>query len=142
MRTGVTLRVSNGGDIGTNGGGFGDLYVEVHVKEHKIFKRSGDDLLIDAPITYPQAVLGGSIKVPTIEGKEIEVTIPKGTQFGSVIKVQGNGMPRLGKKGFGDLLVNVKIEVIKKPTARQKELLEELAKETGGKKSFLKELFS
>lgn len=142
VRTGVTLRVSNGGDIGTNGGGFGDLYVEVHVKEHKIFKRSGDDLLIDAPITYPQAVLGGSIKVPTIEGKEIEVTIPKGTQFGSVIKVQGNGMPRLGKKGFGDLLVNVKIEVIKKPTARQKELLEELAKETGGKKSFLKELFS
>lgn len=142
VRTGVTLRVSNGGDIGTNGGGFGDLYVEVHVKEHKIFKRAGDDLLIDAPITYPQAVLGGSIKVPTIEGKEIEVTIPKGTQFGSVIKVQGNGMPRLGKKGFGDLLVNVKIEVIKKPTARQKELLEELAKETGGKKSFLKELFS
>ena len=141
-RNGVTLRVSNGGDIGTNGGGFGDLYVEVHVQEHKLFKRQGDDLLIDAPIAYPQAVLGGSIKVPTIEGKEIEVTIPKGTQFGSVIKVQGNGMPRLGKKGFGDLLVNVKIEVIKKPTARQKELLEELAKETGGKKSFLKELFS
>lgn len=57
-------------------------------------------MLIDAPITYPQAVLGGSIKVPTIEGKEIEVTIPKGTQFGSVIKVQGNGMPRLGKRAL------------------------------------------
>ena len=141
VRTGITLRVSNGGDIGTNGGGFGDLYVEVHVKEHKIFKRESDDLIIEAPITYPQAVLGGTIKVPTIEGKEIEVTIPKGTQFGEVLKVQGNGMPRLGKKGFGDLLVVVKIEVIKKPTAKQKELLEALAQETGGKKSFFKELF-
>ena len=142
VRSGVTLRVSNGGDIGTNGGGFGDLYVEVHVKEHKIFRREGDDLVLDASITYPQAVLGGSIKVPTIEGKEIEVEIPKGTQFGEVLKMQGNGMPKLGKKGFGDLLINVKIEVPKKPTARQKELLEELAKETGGKKSFFKELFS
>ncbi len=141
VRNGVTLRVSNGGDIGTNGGGFGDLYVEVHVKEHKIFQRAGDDLVLDATISYPQAVLGGSIKVPTIEGKEIEVEIPKGTQFGEVLKVQGNGMPKLGKKGFGDLLVNVKIEVPKRPTARQKELLEELAKETGGKKSFFKELF-
>ncbi len=141
VRSGITLRVSNGGDIGTNGGGFGDLYVEVHVQDHKIFRREGDDLVLDAQITYPQAVLGGSIKVPTIEGKEVELEIPKGTQFGSVLKVQGNGMPHLGKKGFGDLLVNVKIEVPKKPTARQKELLEELAKETGGKKSFFKELF-
>ena len=142
VRTGITLRVANGGNIGVNGGGFGDLYVEVRVKEHKIFRREGDDLLIDASISYPQAVLGGSIKVPTIEGKELEVTIPKGTQSGQVLKMQGNGMPRLGKKGFGDLLVNVKIEVIKKPTARQKELLEALAKETGGKKSFFQELFS
>ena len=142
VRSGVTLRVSNGGDIGTNGGGFGDLYVEIHVKDHKIFRREGDDLILDALITYPQAVLGGSIKVPTIEGKEIELEIPKATQFGEVLKIQGNGMPKLGKKGFGDLLVNVKIEVLKKPTARQKELLEELAKETGGKKSFFKELFS
>ena len=141
VRTGITLRVSNGGDIGQNGGGFGDLYVEVHVKDHKIFQRAGDDLVLDATISYPQAVLGGSIKVPTIEGKEIEVEIPKGTQFGEVLKVQGNGMPKLGKKGFGDLLVNVKIEVPKKISARQKELLEELAKETGGKKSFFKELF-
>lgn len=141
VRTGVTLRVNNGGDIGTNGGGYGDLYVEVHVKDHKIFKRNGDNLVIDAQITYPQAVLGGSIKVPTIEGKEVEVNIPKGTQFGEVLKMQGCGMPRLGKKGFGDLLVNVKIEVPKRPTARQKELLEELAKETGGKKSFFEKLF-
>ena len=141
VRTGITLRVSNGGDIGENGGGFGDLSVEVHVKEHKIFRRDGDNLVITAPISYPQAVLGGTIKVPTIEGKEMEVTIPKGTQFGEVLKVQGNGMPRFGKKGFGDLLVQVQIEVLKKPTAKQKELLEALAAETGGKKSFLSELF-
>lgn len=141
VRTGVTLRVNNGGDIGINGGGYGDLYVEMHVQEHKIFKRDGDNLVIDATITYPQAVLGGSIKVPTIEGKELEVTIPKGTQFGEVLKMQGCGMPKLNKKGFGDLLINVKIEVLKRPTARQKELLEELAKETGGKKSFFEKLF-
>ena len=141
VRSGITLRISNGGDIGQNGGGYGDLYVEVHVKNHKIFEREGDDLILDGRITYPQAVLGGSIKVPTIEGKEIEVTIPKGTQFGEVLKMQGCGMPKLGKKGFGDLLVRVQIEVPKKPTARQKELLEELAKETGGKKSFFEKLF-
>ena len=141
VRSGVTLRVSNGGDIGQNGGGYGDLYVEIHVKDHKIFAREGDHLVLDATITYPQAVLGGSIKVPTIEGKEVEVTIPKGTQFGEVLKMQGCGMPKLGKKGFGDLLIQVKIEVPKKPTARQKELLEELAKETGGKKSFFEKLF-
>ncbi|MBR4591677.1 MAG: J domain-containing protein, partial [Elusimicrobiaceae bacterium] len=141
VRSGITLRFSNGGHIGTNGGGFGDLYIEVHVKEHSIFRREGDNLVLDAPITYPQAVLGGSIKVPTIEGKEVELEIPKGTQFGAVLKMQGNGMPKLGKSGFGDLLVNVKIEVPKKPTARQKELLEELAKETGGKKSFFRSLF-
>ena len=141
MRSGVTLRVANGGDIGQNGGGYGDLYVEIHVQEHKVFARSADDLVLDASISYPQAVLGGSIKVPTIEGKEVEVTIPKGTQFGDVLTMQGCGMPRLGKKGFGDLLINVKIEVPKKPTARQKELLEELAKETGGKKSFFAKLF-
>ncbi|WP_458401988.1 molecular chaperone DnaJ [Candidatus Avelusimicrobium sp.] len=141
VRTGVTLRVSNGGDIGTNGGGYGDLYVEMHVQEHKIFKREGDHLSIDATITYPQAVLGGSIKVPTIEGKEVDVDIPKGTQFGEVLKMQGCGMPKLGKKGFGDLLIHVKIDVPKKPTARQKELLEELAKETGGKKSLFEKLF-
>lgn len=141
VRTGVTLRVSNGGDIGVNGGGYGDLYVEMRVKEHKIFKRDGDDLVIDAKITYPQAVLGGSVKAPTIEGKELEVDIPKGTQFGEVLKMQGCGMPRLGKKGFGDLLVNIKIDVPKRTTARQKELLEELAKETGGKKSLFEKLF-
>ncbi len=141
VRSGITLRVSNGGDIGSNGGGYGDLYVEVHVKEHKIFRREGDHLALEAKITYPQAVLGGSVKVPTIEGKEIDVEIPKGTQFGEVLKMQGCGMPKLGKKGFGDLLVNVKIDVPKRPTARQKELLEELAKETGGKKSLFDKLF-
>lgn len=141
VRTGVTLRVSNGGDIGVHGGGYGDLYVEIHVKEHKIFRREGDDLALDAHITYPQAVLGGSVKVPTIEGKEVEVNIPKGTQFGEVLKMQGCGMPRLGKKGFGDLLLNVKIDVPKKPTARQKELLEALAEEMGGKKSLFAKLF-
>lgn len=141
VRNGVTLRVSNGGDIGSNGGGYGDLYVEMHVKKHPVFERDGDDLLLSATISYPQAVLGGSLKVPTIEGKEVELTIPKGTQFGEVLKMQGCGMPRLGKKGFGDLCVQVKIDVPKKPTARQKELLEELAKETGGKKSLFEKLF-
>lgn len=141
VRSGVTLRVSNGGDIGQNGGGYGDLYVEIQVKKHKIFERDGDDLCLDATITFPQAVLGGSIKVPTIDGKEREVKIPKGTQFGEVLVMQGCGMPKLGKKGFGDLRIRVNIDVPKKPTARQKELLEALAEETGGKKSFFEKLF-
>ena len=141
VRSGITLRISNGGDIGQNGGGYGDLYVEIHVRDHKVFMREGDNLLLDAKISYPQAVLGGSIKVPTIEGKEVEVNIPKGTQFGEVLKMQGCGMPKLGKKGFGDLLIRVQIDVPKKPTARQKELLEQLAEETGGQKSFFEKLF-
>ena len=69
------------------------------------------------------------------------MNIPKGTQFGDVLKMQGCGMPRLGKKGFGDLRINVQIDVPKKVSARQKELLEQLAEETGGKKSFFEKLF-
>ena len=139
---GMQLSVSGKGNAARHGGVPGDLLVLIEEEPDKELVRDGNDLIYNLNLTIPQAVLGGSIKVPTVEGKELEVDIPKGTQFGEVLKMQGNGMPRLGKKGFGDLLVNVKIEVIKKPTAKQKELLEQLAKETGGKKSFFQELFS
>ncbi|MGB2579906.1 molecular chaperone DnaJ [Elusimicrobium simillimum] len=141
IRTGMTLRVSNGGDIGTKGGGYGDLYIEVHVKKHKVFSREGDDLVLEVPLPFTTAALGGKIKVPNILKEEQELTITKGTQYGTVYTVKGQGMPHIGKRGFGDLKVVTLIEVPKKLSKKQKELLEELDKEAGPKESFLEKLF-
>ncbi|WP_424246018.1 DnaJ-class molecular chaperone [Elusimicrobium posterum] len=142
IATGMTLRVSNGGDLGNNGGGYGDLFIEIHVKKHKVFQRDGDNLLIDMPISFATAALGAQIKVPNILKEELDLTITKGTQYGAVFPVKGQGMPKIGKKGFGDLLVNVKIEVPKKLNQRQKELLEEFEKESEQtNKSFFEKVF-
>ena len=129
IKEGSVLRVANGGDIGTNDGGYGDLYLQVSVKPHKIFERDGDDLILNTEISYPQAVLGGEIKVQNLMKEELTVQIPKGSTDGSVILLDGQGMPDLGranKKGAMRVVLNIKVP--KKVTPRQKELLEELAK--------------
>ena len=129
IKEGSILRVANGGDIGTNDGGYGDLYLQVNVKPHKIFERDGADLILNSEISYPQAVLGGEIKVQNLMKEELTVEIPKGVTDGSVITLDGQGMPvleRANKKGAMRVVVNIKVP--KKVTPRQKELLEELAK--------------
>jgi len=141
IRTGMTLRVAGAGDLGVKGGGRGDLYIEVHVKEHKIFRRDEDDLILEVPVSYATAALGGKIKAPNILKESVEITVGKGTQYGEIIKISGAGMPRLGKRGFGDMKVVVLIEVPKNLTSKQRELLEAFEKENSGNESFFDKLF-
>jgi len=125
---GYNLRLSGEGEPGTRGGPSGDLYVVVHVKPHKIFKRKGDDLLCEAHISFPQAALGTKISVPTLDG-EAKLKIPAGTQTGTLFRLRGRGAPHLHGWGRGDQLVRVIVKTPTNLTRHQKELLAELAKE-------------
>ncbi len=111
--TGSKLVVEGKGHAGRFGGPPGNLYIQVKVKPHKVFQRKGDDLYVDVNLTYPEAVLGTEIEVPTISGDKVKVKIPPGTQHGELIKVSGYGMPRLKGGGKGDMYVRANIEVPK-----------------------------
>ena len=116
-------------DISPDGAGVrGDLHVLVRVRDHKLFEREGDALLLDLPITYTQAALGAEFDIPTLDS-EATVKIPSGTQFGTTIRVAGEGLPNLRTGKRGDLIAVVKVVVPKKVSGREKELLRELAKE-------------
>ena len=108
----------------------GDLYVLVHVILNELFTRDDDNLHYVLIISYPQAVLGAEVQVPTLEGPTV-LRIPAGTQAGEVMRLRGKGMPRFRGYGRGDLLVRVGISVPEKITDRQRELLEQLANESG-----------
>lgn len=124
--TGARLRVSGEGDAGERGGGPGDLYVLVHVGDHEFFERRGDDLYCHIPVSFAQAALGAQIRVPTLEDEETLKVTP-GTQSGSVFRVRGAGMPRTDGRGRGDLYVNVNVEVPRKLTREQREIISKLA---------------
>ncbi|MBT3297467.1 molecular chaperone DnaJ [archaeon] len=139
VENGMKLRVPNEGEAGMNSGPNGDLYVIVYVKEHKYFERSSQDLKITVPISFTTATLGGEIEVPTITGKA-KLKIPSGTQSETVFKMRDKGLPFLRFSGTGDQLVKVRIEVPKKLTKKQKELIEKLG-EKEPSKSFFKKVF-
>jgi len=128
--TGVRLKVSGEGEGGSHGGPPGDLYVVINVKPHPFFKRKGNDLHCEVPLSFVQAVFGAEIDVPTIDG-HARINIPPGTPSGRVFHLKGKGVPRLGGYGRGDQYVTVYIDVPKKLTARQKELLKEFAEISG-----------
>jgi molecular chaperone DnaJ len=127
IATGQRLRLQTEGEHGSAGGPPGDLYVVVHVQDHPFFHREGDDLYYELPIGYPTMALGGTVKIPTLNGRE-ELHIPAGTQPGARFKVRGKGMPNVSGRGHGDLHVVATVAVPKKLTREQKILLEELAK--------------
>jgi molecular chaperone DnaJ len=126
IATGQQLRLSGEGEHGAAGGPPGDLYVVVHVQEHPFFHREGDDLFCELPIHFPTLALGGSVKVPTLGGRE-DLTVPSGTQPGARFKLRGKGMPNVSGRGHGDLHVIARVAVPKKLTKEQKQLLEQLA---------------
>ena len=105
----------------------GDLYCDIHVTPHPVFKRQGNDVLCEVPITFAQAALGCTIDVPTLTGRVIQVKIPKGTQNSEVVPIRGEGFPNVHGYGRGNLLVQVIAEVPTKMTSRQEELLREFA---------------
>lgn len=130
---GLVLRYSGAGEVGIKGGSPGDLHVVVHVKPHKIFQRRDDDLICEVNIAFTQAVLGAEIDIPVIGGSD-KLTIPPGTQSGKVFVLKGKGVPHLrGRRGNGDLLVKVNVEVPTKLSEKEESLIRELAKIRGEK---------
>jgi molecular chaperone DnaJ len=127
IATGQRLRLQSEGEHGSSGGPPGDLYVVVHVQEHNFFHRDGDDLYCEMPISFPTLALGGSVRVPTLNGRE-ELHIPAATQPGSRFRLRGKGMPNVSGRGHGDLHVIARAAIPKKLTKDQKRLIEELAK--------------
>ena len=125
VETGSRLRVGGKGESGLRGGPHGDLYVILHVREHDIFERHGDDLACTVPITPTQAALGGDIEVPTPEGYA-RIRIPPGTPAGKIFRVREKGMPSI-HGGCGDLHVRVEIEVPQGLSSRQRQALEDFA---------------
>lgn len=127
--TGVRLRLQGEGDAGRFGGPPGDLYVFIAVKPHEMFVRDGADLHCELSVGFPTACLGGDAKVPRLIEGDVNVKIPAGMQPGDVIRIEGAGLPRLGGRGIGDLLVHLTISVPKKLSDSQIEVLEQLAEE-------------
>jgi len=125
---GYQLRLRGEGEMAPNGGEAGDLYVLVHITQHELFMREGDDLWHVLMLSYPQAALGTEVSVPTLDGTTT-VQIRPGTQAGETIRLKGKGMPRFRGYGKGDLLVRVGISVPEKLTSKQRALLEQLAEE-------------
>jgi molecular chaperone DnaJ len=120
----MQLRVPGKGNAGSPGQPPGDLLVGVLVEEHELFTRDGDDLLVQSTITYPQAVLGTKLEVPTLHGS-VTLQVPPGTQSHTTLRVRGKGTASL-RGGSGDLLVTVKVDVPSKLSKKERELIEEL----------------
>jgi len=139
--SGSRLRISNEGEIGMHGGPRGDLYIYLNVEEHPFFKRDGNDLFCEVPISFPQAALGSEIEVPTLDGTQ-KLRIPSGTPSGRIFHMKGKGIQRLGGTSKGDQIVRINVDVPKSLTPRQKELLEEFAQISGDEvsKSFMEKI--
>ena len=138
--TGNKLRSSGNGEAGTMGGEAGDLYIVVHVKDHEVFERQGDDLFCEIPIKFTLATLGGSIHVPTLQGKAA-LKIPGGTQSGTTFRLKGRGLPHLRGNAHGDQLIRVQVEVTTNLSAEQKKFLEEFARVSGDQEEPLAKSF-
>lgn len=130
VETGIRLKMMGEGGQGTKGGGNGDLYVALSVKEHLLFQREGNDVICEIPISFVQAALGAEIDVPTLEGK-VSMKVPDGTQSGRVFRLKAKGIAQLQGYGRGDQLVVIKVETPTNLNRRQRELLEEFACEGG-----------
>lgn len=123
--TGSSLRVTGEGDSGGRGGPPGDLYVIIHVADHEFFERRDNDLYCQIPVSFTQAALGAKINVPTLVGEEV-LKIPAGTQPDTVFKIRGAGIARTDGRGVGDLYVNVSVDVPRKLTKAQREIISKL----------------
>jgi len=128
--TGSRLRSAGKGEAGLRGAPAGDLYIIIHVAEHELFKREGDDLHCDVPIKFTLAALGGSIEVPTLDGRA-NLKIPAGTQSGTTFRMRGKGMPSLRSSSKGDQYVHIFVEVPTSLTGDQRKALEEFAEACG-----------
>jgi molecular chaperone DnaJ len=124
---GIQLRLTGQGEPAPRGGTPGHLYVVLHVQPHRFFKRQGNDLLLEMPINVAQAALGDEFSIPTLDGKEVPLKVPAGTQSGRIIRLRGEGVPFLREHGRGDLQVHVRVRTPADLTDDQKKLFRQLA---------------
>jgi molecular chaperone DnaJ len=127
---GTQIRLAGEGEPGINGGPKGDLYIVIHVKSHRYFRRRNNDILLDLAINVAQATLGAEVNVPTVDGDE-KIKIQPGSQPGKMIRLKGKGVPHLRRNGRGDQLVILSVEVPRSITSEQRELFEKLAETMG-----------
>ncbi|MEP6758558.1 MAG: molecular chaperone DnaJ [Actinomycetota bacterium] len=127
---GARIRLAGKGESGGAGGTAGDLFVRVHVRQHQLFGRRGDDLTVELPVTFPEAALGANVEVPTLNGP-VTLKVPAGTASGRTFRVRGKGAPKK-KGGHGDLLATVVVDVPGKLSREQKKLVEQLHAATEG----------
>jgi molecular chaperone DnaJ len=130
VEPGVTKLVAGAGNRPRSDRAPGDLEITIQVRPHPFFRRTGDDVVCQVPVTFAQAALGAEVEVPTLDGKG-KLRVPQGTQPGSVLRIKGKGIPHRANMGRGDQRVEVVIEVPTRLTVRGRELLEELARELG-----------
>ena len=126
VEDGTRIRYSSEGDTGRSGGPNGDLYVVLSIRAHDFFQRDGYNLHCVVPISFPQAALGAEIEIAGIDGA-VSVKIPEGTQSGRELRVRGRGIPFLNEKGRGDLVVKTMVQIPKKLTRAQRDLIAQLA---------------
>jgi len=148
VEDGTRIRLSGEGEAGTRGGPAGDLYVFLTVRRHALFEREGPDVHCKVPISMVQATLGGSIEVPTLDGKAARINVPAGAQSGHQFRLRAKGMPIMRSTQRGDMYIEVTVETPTNLTAKQKELLKEFEKagktspEAEGFFTKVKEMFS
>jgi molecular chaperone DnaJ len=128
VKDGTRIRLKGKGEPGVSGGPPGDLNVTTRVAPSRLFERRGDDLVVDVPVTYPEAALGATVEVPTPQGGRISLKVPPGTQDGRTLRVRGHGAPKLKGGGKGDLLARVRLAVPTRMSKAEREAIEELAK--------------
>ena len=147
---GQTIVMNGQGEPGRNGGPNGDLYIQVTVRPHKLFRREGTNLHLDFPIAFTQAALGADVEVPTLGGGKMNFHIPEGTQNDAEYRIKGQGVQQLRGNYRGDLILHIRVEVPRRLSEKQKDLLRQFAdtatgKEYEGRRSFLdkvKEIFN
>ena len=125
VKDGTRIKLKGKGEAGYGGASAGDLYVVTRVEPSKIYERRGDDLLVQVPVSFSTAALGGSVEVQTPEGP-ISLKVPAGTEDGKLLRIKGRGAPRLNGSGKGDVLARIHIEVPKRLNKKERELLEQL----------------
>ena len=126
VEEGTRIRYAGEGDAGRAGGAKGDLYVVLSIRPHDFFERHGHDLHCIIPISFPQAALGAEFEIPGIDGP-VNVKIPEGTQSGRELRIRGRGVPHLNEKGHGDLIVKVLVQIPRKLSRAQRELVTKLS---------------
>ena len=134
VESGMQVRLSGEGDAGSDGGGSGNLYVGVDVREHSFFRRDGTDILYALPLNVAEAALGVDKTIPTIDGFDEDLTLPQGTQPGAEFRIRNKGVPHLHSNRRGDLRVMVDVRVPNSLNTHQRELMEELARSFNGEK--------